>query len=151
MSLNRAVTVRYAKSDDFPWVLSELKRFAEEAGEEHLFPSDSEFAMGFLSGLAGKHVFLVAEGDERMGFIAGALTPHYFNPNVTSLAEVFWWVSPEHRNSRAGLLLLTEYIRQGKARADIVCLTLKANSPVRETTLKRRGFQLSERNFVLGG
>lgn len=133
-----------------PWLLDQLQTFAECFTSAYpLFPSDMDEARAVLDNLITNHVFLVAEQDgELMGFIAGVLWPHSYNKDILVLNESFWWVSAEHRGTRAGALLLTEFMEWGKREANWVVMTLEDNSPVREESLLKRGFRLKERNYL---
>lgn len=92
-------------------------------------------------------------GDEdpwiRTGFIAGFLYPHFFNPEIMTLMEVFWWVAEPYRQSRAGLKLFNQFLEFGKDRADQVIFTLEDNSPVKGSFLTKKGFRVKEHSFVL--
>ncbi len=44
--------------------------------------------------------------NEVNGAIGGLLHPHYFNQSALTGAELFWWVSPNHRG-KLGFQLLT--------------------------------------------
>lgn len=149
-----AVTVRAATPEDVPWLLEQLRAFDRFFGARRsLFP-DENTALQVLTGLLDAHVFLVAEQhadlDARpVGFLCGTLAGHPFNPTIRVLSEVFWWVAPEHRGSRAGLLLLDAFLAEGRARADWIVFSLETKSPVREATLTRRGFARYETSYLL--
>lgn len=141
--------VRHATPADAPWILEQLLAFDKFFGSSRsLFPS-IEAAEGKLAYLLAHHVVLVAEsGVELQGFIVGLLGPSFYNDDVVQLTELFWWVSPEHRGTRAALLLLNAFVAVGKARAHQVIMTLEDNSPVNPVTLERRGFRPKETNFL---
>ena len=141
-----------AQADDVTWLLAQLRDFDRFFGALHpLFPPDQQHAEVLLTTLIAEHPFLMAweDGDTRVGFIAGSLAPHPYNPNLMLLSEMFWWVAPEHRGSRAGLLLLDAFIRVGRQTANWIVFTLEAKSPINPATLERRGFTLFERNYLL--
>lgn len=142
--------VRPATAADTPWILEQLVAFDKFFGSSRsLFPS-IEAAEAKLAFLVEHHVFLVAEhGDERQGFIGGLLGPSFFNDDVVQLTELFWWVAPEHRGTRAGLVLLNAFIAIGQLRADHVVMTLEDQSPVNPATLERRGFRPKETSYLL--
>jgi hypothetical protein len=144
------VIVRPATTDDIPWLLAELAAFDRFFGSSRsLFPS-IEYAEGVLTGVMTDHLFLVAESPHGpAGFIAGTITPHGLNPAIVVLAELFWWVAPEHRGSRAALLLLNAYVAAGKARAHWITMTIEAESPIGPHMLYRRGFRFKEASYLL--
>lgn len=147
---------RSAVPKDIPWILGELKKFAVFLGTTRsLFP-DEAYATAKLQELIETQVFCIVESTienahdgTRVGFIAGIAGPHYFNPEIRVLSELFWWVQPEWRGTRAGALLFAEFMNCGRSRADMVVMTLEEQSPVHEETLLRHGFKRYERNYVL--
>jgi hypothetical protein len=90
----------------------------------------------------------IAERDGPVGFVSGMLAAHPYNPALTVLTEMFWWVAPEARGSRAGLLLLDAFLAYGERNADWIIFTLEHHSPVNERTLTKRGFHLHERSYL---
>lgn len=144
------VTVRRAVPGDVPWLLPQLREFADGFGSDYeMWPGDDDAEL-ILRQMIGAAVFFVAVTEEGMGvgYIVGHLAPHYFNPRLFVLSELAWWVAPEHRGSRAGLLLLNAFLEVGDRSAHWVSFTLEAKSPVNERTLTRRGFTLYERAYL---
>lgn len=95
-------------------------------------------------------VFFVAEnGDGAVGFIAGMLSEHPYNPKITVLSELFWWVAPEYRGSSAGARLLQAFEDYGRANAQWVVMTLETKSPVDPRSLERRGFKHFESSYLM--
>lgn len=137
--------------DDLPWLLAQLRAFADFYGTHRsLFPADETHATHVLELLITEHVFLIADkGGWRVGFIAGTLMPHFFNPALRELREVFWWVDPAHRGSRAGLVLLDAFTAHGRAHADVVWMSLEHHSPVNDGSLTKRGFVPRESSYLL--
>jgi hypothetical protein len=102
-----------------------------------------------MTNLITNHVVYVAMlGSLGIGLVAGWAVMHPFNKEITTLSETFWWVSPEHRGSRAGLMLLNKFVEEGK-NFNWTLFTLEDKSPVNEKTLTKRGFKLKERTFIL--
>lgn len=146
------MNIRPATFDDADWLLMELRDFSRFFGTRRsLFPDDERTALLGLSHLIRKEPIFVAEASdgERVGFVAGTLAPHPFNPEIMVLTELFWWVTTEHRGSSAGARLLEKFINYGREHADWINLTLEANSPINPATLERRGFRLRERSYLL--
>lgn len=145
-----SVTVRPAESADVPWLLTELRAFDRFFGAARsLFPTDEQ-AETTLRWLIAEHVvFVASDVTGPVGFIAGTLGPHFFNPTLTYLSELFWWVTESARGSRAGALLLSAFLAYGKQHADCVVMTLEDASPVNPTSLLSRGFRLKETSYLL--
>lgn len=92
---------------------------------------------------------LVAKVDGKpAGIIAGLIIPNLYNPEITECVEMFWYVLPEYRSSRVGLLLLNKFIERGEELADNVTISLLKGSPVNFKTLEKRGFVNTEYGFI---
>ncbi len=146
-----STSVRNATVQDIPWLLDELRKFSEFFGtRKPLFPADEDKALSVVSGLISSQPFFIAEvNGYPAGFIAGILAPHGFNDDITQLTEVFWWVAPEYRHSRAAIGLYREFLRVGMEQADWVVMTLESASPVKPDLFESRGFRLHERSYLL--
>lgn len=147
------ITVRRAQSTDIAALMHQLRHFDVFFGAgRSLMPRDENHAVVLLQSLIAQHVFYVAidSGESDVaGFIAGHLAAHGFNPDIRTLTELFWWVEPPYRGSRAGSLLLDAYVDDGKRRADWVLMTLEHDSPVNDRVLLKRGFRMKERSYLL--
>jgi hypothetical protein len=106
-------------------------------------------AEAVLGQLIDTQYVAVADADgSPVGFIAGAVVPHPFNPDIRIATELFWWVVPPARGSRAGLALLDAYDTWATDAADLKAMTLEAHSPVNPRTLLKRGYQLAESQYI---
>lgn len=144
------VTVRPAEGEDIPWLLDQLRAFDEfvQAGY-NLFP-DLETARAKVDELVSTQPFFVSESDgELTGFICGYINYHFLNPALLVLTELFWWVIPEHRGTRAGALLYDAFMDVGMKEAHWIIMTLESNSPVKAETLTRRGFRHQETSYLM--
>jgi hypothetical protein len=145
------IKVRPATHEDFDWLLVQLRAFNTFFNSRHQLYGEEQYIVSAFTTLMKDHLVLIAESDEhgQMGFIAGLVSPHFFNPNIKSLNELFWWVDEKHRHSRAGLMLLNAYTEWGRKNAQWITMTLEHDSPVADRTLLKRGYLLKERNFLL--
>lgn len=153
--------IRPAVGADVPWLLEECRafdRFANQAQQAFSFvPDDAAMATAVLSQIVASCVCYVAvrvaDGEELvetpLGFIVGALHPHPFNPTVTVLTELLWWVRLEARGSTVGGRLLGVFEAYGHQHADAICMTLEADSPVMPSSLRKRGYVPRETSYVL--
>lgn len=144
--------VRGAALSDLDFILGELKKFADfYESKSSLFGPDDNYNSAIISKLISEHLFLICEHDQdgSVGFISGTMAPHFLNPNIKVLSEVFWWVRPEYRMSRAGLLLLNAYVDYGKENCDWVTITIEDKSPINDKSLIKRGFKLKEKSFLM--
>lgn len=150
------IHTRAATVDDVPWILGELKKFATFLGTERsLFPNE-DYAIAKLQELIETQVFCIAESTienahdgTRVGFIGGLCSPNFFNPEIMVLTELFWWVTPEWRGTRAGALLFADFLNSGRTRANVIVVSLEEQSPLHEETLTKRGFRRFERSYIL--
>lgn len=142
--------IRLATIKDIPWLLGELRKFSEFIGtSRHVFGEESHVEI-ILTGLINDHVTLLSEKDGTpSGFIIGILGPHPFNPSIRLLSEQAWWVTPEYRGSRAGLMLLDAFLEQGRKFADWVTISTEAHSSISENHLAKRGLKLQEKSYLL--
>lgn len=143
------IVTRPAESEDIEWVLPQLKEFSEFYGTHHrLFPTN-DHAFSVVSNLIDNHFFRVAETPhEKIGFLAGTFSPHFCNPDLKVLSELWWWVDPEHRQSFAGSMLFRDFMEFGEEKADWIVATLEHHSPVPEEFILSKGFKLQEKTYL---
>lgn len=140
--------VRKATGGDLDWILQELEQFAQSTKTKYsLFAPQEEVRHKIILNIIENHVFFVAEKER--GMAAGFIVPHIFNPEILVLYEAFWWVSLDHRKSRAGLKLLNEFVKWGKENVDWIIFGLQNNSGVNDKTLFKRGFRVQERQYLM--
>jgi RimJ/RimL family protein N-acetyltransferase len=145
------IVVRKAETTDVDWLLPQLLRFSDFYGTKHSLFGDVDYARAALARMIENHLFIIAESKDvgPIGFIAGSLVLHPYNPKIKVLAENFWWVDEAHRGTRAGAILLKVFMEYGKENADWINFTLEQHSPVNEKTLLKRGFRLQERTYLM--
>lgn len=148
---DRRIRVRLAKPEDVNWVMTQmpgLRAFMETRIPP--FPKDPAKFRPAIETLVTKHLFMVAETifGNPVGFIAGFVSPGFFNPDVLVLQETLWWVEPGSRDGRAGLNLFEAFVAWGERYADWISITLEENSPIRKGHLEKHGFMLKERTYL---
>lgn len=148
------ISIRRANTSDTAWVARELRAFdAFFGGTYSWIPQQpGELERRVYEMLKAEHMYpwwVALLDGEPVGFIAGVLHPHHFNPEVVCLSEMFWWVTPAHRQSRAGWMLLSTFTLFGHGAANLIIMTLEAESPVKFGTLERLGYRVKETNFLL--
>lgn len=89
--------------------------------------------------------WIVTKDGQPVGTLGALLVPNIYNPDFTTLAELVWYVLPEHRNSRAAILLLEVFEKCAEDNADDAILSLLPTSKVR--SLEKRGFKLCEKAY----
>ena len=142
--------VRLATLEDLPWLLEQGKKFADTMGPGFY---NEEYLPKFGQVMITQNIILVAaDGDQIFGMLGAAKVPNIFNPDRISLLEVFWWVAEESRGGKAAALLLKEFVKlKDRLGADDLILSLEADSPIKESSLEKRGFRLREKAYVMGG
>lgn len=101
-----------------------------------------------FSDLYRNHVLLVAEKDDGtvVGMLAAMYSSHPFNPNISVLAELAWYVYPSERKSRAGVALLKTF--SALKNTDIQTLSLIDGSYKIGPLVEAEGFKLYEKGYV---
>lgn len=142
------ITVEALKEEDMVWFVetAAVNMLRYELKREELVNLDGLYDLAYLAMDTGT-AFVAKSDGVCVGAIGGLLIPNLFNPKLTCLAEVFWYVLPEYRQSRAGLLLLKAFSDKGEASADETSLSLLGSSQLKVATLEKRGFMLSEFAF----
>lgn len=92
--------------------------------------------------VAGNNITVVEEDGIIVGAMGSVPTTWMWNPSVLLLAEVFWWVREDKRNSRIGHMLLTAFEKRGKevGAQEVVMSTM----PSTEVSLAKRGYVTTE-------
>lgn len=141
--------LRDATIGDIPWLMEQAKEFAVFYGIKNDFAGNEKYLSEYVERIINDHYFRIVElGNKPVGFMAGYRSGHYLNPDIQVLAELFWWVIKEYRNSGVGKLLLEEFIKYGEDNADMISFTLEDVSPFREEFLISKGFRMKERIFI---
>ena len=151
------IVVRHATAADLDWLIEQLVAFDRFYGAKHSLVPPDWYARDLISRLVDQGPFYVAVRElERVGFIAGAVHGHLYNPNVRVLTTLFWWVVPEARGSSAGARLFHELRRYARTHSiDQFILTLqeawdrKCATGIKPETLLQGGFRPQETSYVL--
>lgn len=144
------VSVREATVADIPWLIEQLKEFSVFYDPKLSFFGDEEYVVSGIEVLIKEHVFLIAvKGTVRLGFVAGILSGHMYNPRIKVLNESLWWVEKKFRNGKAAFMLLETFIERGKKeKADLVHFVLSGKNRIKDKALLKRGFYLNERIYT---
>ena len=143
------INLRPANDSDVEWLFLMCEDFAAFYQSKISLAGNRDYGILFLQDLVAKHYVRIALKDgHRVGFIAGFVSPHHFNPDIRQLAELLWWVMPEHRNSGAGAALFMDFVKFGETECDWISFTLENNSPVNDNFLIKRGFKATEKAYL---
>lgn len=140
--------VRQALHSEIPDLIGMAYYFAEKFGRKWSIMPVEHHAKKVLSDMIDHHVLLVSPcGDGLAGAIGGRFHPHLFNPDVSCLTQLFWWVRPEFKNTSVGARLLDAYETVGEGHKNGVrqmIMGQRIDSPIRDLTWERRGYTLTE-------
>jgi hypothetical protein len=119
---------------------------AEDASKdiEHL----GKLAFTFLQ---NGYVWLAFDSEEPVGILIAIKEPNMWNPKITQLRELVWYVVPEKRNSTVGGRLFKQYCLKGdelKQQGKINVYFTSMMTSTEACDLERRGFRCTERTYI---
>jgi N-acetylglutamate synthase-like GNAT family acetyltransferase len=109
-----------------------------------------KFVHNLLSKKIGK-VFVLDINNEVVGMLGVAASPCFYNNNVLRVQECFWWITPEHRNSRESIKLFNkveEWAKEINAHQIMVSSTATLNPEKLEKFYIKKGFKKVDINYV---
>jgi hypothetical protein len=136
--------VRYATEEDKQWVKAQCKAFLGTLPMN--IPYD-DARMDALWAMPGLSCIIVEKDDVPHGLGVYTEMPHLFNQQIKTFTELVWWVCPEYRGTRAGLILLDAMDKVADG-SDVAVFSTEANSPITSRALTRRGYVPQEQAFV---
>lgn len=150
--------VRKATKFDSTKVLDMIQSFSEQNNMPDQLSNDTldlnHIGSIFHHVILGGGLCLVAEKENQVvGFIMGIKNSNIWYPNQITLAELMVWVDPEHRNGRAGYLLLKEYnneaelMRQNK---QITMYTMTKTKHFAQINYEKFGYTKIEETWAVG-
>jgi len=135
--------VRSATTDDAQWLVESTGRMAREPlwhTDARLLPEDPNYCGVLWLDAIAHHLVLVVEREgERCGMLLGYLQPHPFNGRPSACTGL-WYVAPEQRHTRAGLLLLQAYTDWCRANVDYFVFTMHQPGNAGHDTMRRLGY-----------
>jgi GNAT superfamily N-acetyltransferase len=146
--------IRQANKYDMDAIVRMLKSFRDKAPTQFLRDSSNqEHIEKMLNNiLAGAGFILVAvKEDETVGMVIAAQHPNIWNPDVTQVSEVAFWVDEEHRGGKIAHRLLHAYIQQCEEwkqenRIQFFSLSKMHNSP--DLSYDKFGFEKLEETWI---
>ena len=104
--------IREANKFDLPEVIAMLRNFRMQTPIDTMKECNNEehINMLFHHVILGGGISFVAEKDTKLvGIIIGIKDHNIFDPDLTMLKELVFWVEKEHRGSSAGYKLIKSY------------------------------------------
>ena len=145
-------SVRYLEMRDQDWVVNVAARrtILEDLKKPELFNSDQIDKL-FNIAVVGEHSFICEKDGQPIGLVGGLQHGHIFNPNISMISTLFWYVLPEYRTGRAAYSLISAY----KKSIDMVGLecvfAIQEYSLAKSDTFIRLGFTHGEAVFKYAG
>jgi hypothetical protein len=142
-------TARVAVEGDKQWIeeVAAVNMLCEELLRPELVNS-SRIRELVAKGINEKTCFIAEYDGEPVGVLGAFLMDNLFNPDIKVLAEIFWYVLPPYRSTRAGILLFKLFDATAKEIANEATLSiLIASSEINIDSLEKRGFKLNEFAF----
>jgi hypothetical protein len=136
-----------ATVEDVEWIATiAAKRMLEEELNKPQYYSFQTVANLIMVGISSETVWVAYKDNLKVGALGALIVPNPFNPKITTLTEVFWWVDPEHRTGKAALQLLTKFVTKSNE-FDEATFSLLNHSNVVAKALEKRGFKSREYGF----
>jgi len=141
--------IRDAEEADIPFIVGEGIKFLEHHPMNLQEGVDKEYLLSLATLLIKEHIVLIAEeGDSKMGMIAGLVTPHIYNPKHLGVQELFWWVLPEYRTSKAGLKLFKVFEERAiELNASFIAMVSTIYTPTLDKVYKRYNYRPVESSY----
>lgn len=118
----------------------------EEVKKPELVNLENLYVLATMGALTGT-AFVAKKGTVPIGALGAIVVPNVYNPAIQNLAEMFWYVLPEYRKTRAGLLLLNAYVDKSNELGMEATMSLLPSSDVNFKAMKSKGFDLVEYGF----
>lgn len=146
--------IRQANKFDTPEIVRMLKAYRDKAPTQFLRDSSNQEHIEKLISniLAGAGFILIAEKEEQIvGMVIAAQHPNIWNPDITQISEIAFWVDEEHRGGKTAHKLLHAYIQQceewkQEKRIHFFSLSKMTNSP--DLSYDRFGFEKLEETWI---
>ena len=146
--------IRQANKFDMEVIVRMLKAYRDKAPAQFLRDSSNQEHIEKLitNILAGAGFILLAIKDEDpVGMVIAAQHPNIWNPEVTQVSEIAFWIDEEHRGGKSAHRLLHAYIQQceewkQEKRIDFFSLSKMVNSP--DLSYEKFGFEKLEETWI---
>lgn len=142
------ITIEPVTIADFEWFIetAAVRMITEELKRPELVNIANLYTLG-ARGCESGTAWVAKKDGRNIGALGALLVPNVYNPDFMTLVEMFWWVDPEERNGRAGLMLLKAYDERAKEVAVESTISLLGSSRVSIPTMEKKGWKLGELAF----
>ena len=153
-----SIYIREAEDDDVLEILGLLKDFANSSTIEYagdIFYPPSVAGMIKYSMVNGCCI-VAMDGDKMIGTMIGAIGINPWTMHSREMKEVAWWVDPEYRTTKAGIMLFRRYVSDSKEMIEegiikASFMTTLDNSGEGAEKLVSKYFRKLETHYIMGG
>jgi GNAT superfamily N-acetyltransferase len=146
--------IRQANKFDAEAIVQMLKSYREQAPTQFLRDANNRDHIDKLLAniFAGAGFILLAEKDEQIvGMVIAAQHPNIWNPDVSQVSEIAFWLDEAHRGGKLAHRLLHEYIQQCEEwkqenRIQFFSISKMNNSP--DLSYDKFGFEKLEETWI---
>ena len=146
--------IRQANKFDIEAIVRMLKSYREQAPTQFLKNANNREHIDKMLGniLAGAGFILIAEkDDETVGMVIAAQHPNIWNPDVSQVSEIAFWLDEAHRGGKLAHRLLHSYIQQCEEwkqenRIQFFAISKMVNSP--DLSYDKFGFEKLEETWI---
>lgn len=141
--------VALIQPEDFPWCaeVASVRMLTEEVKRPELINIPTLYLIVNKMFMDKTAVVAKCNG-EYVGALGGLLHPNLLNPDRATLSELMWFVLPEYRNTRVGVMLMNAYHEAAEATpANDGTFSLLNSSAVHNRSLEKRGYMRAEQGF----
>ena len=146
--------IRQANKYDIEAIVTMLKSYREKAPTQFLKEADNqEHIHKLLANIfAGAGFILLAEKEEEaVGMVIAAQHPNIWNPEISQVSEIAFWINEEHRGGKLAHRLLHAYIQQCEEwkqenRIQFFSISKMVNSP--DLSYEKFGFEKLEETWI---
>jgi GNAT superfamily N-acetyltransferase len=148
--------VRLANKFDLLYYLHLVHSIHEEGliGTYKVPMDDTYLNTLFNTIIHGAGIALIVESDEPIGMMIGVICPNIWSPETQVMHQILLFVDEEYRHTRAGHMLITEYIdkcQEMKAQNRIHYHTISATKTMFDLDFTRFGFDCIEKTWLSNG
>jgi len=146
--------IRQANKFDAEAIVQMLKSYREQAPTQFLRDANNRDHIDKLLAniFAGAGFILLAEKDEQIvGMVIAAQHPNIWNPDVSQVSEIAFWLDEAHRGGKLAHRLLHAYIQQCEEwkqenRIQFFSISKMNNSP--DLSYDKFGFEKLEETWI---
>lgn len=146
--------IRQANKFDIDSIVRMLKAYRDKAPTQFLRDSSNQEHIEKLINniIAGAGFILLAiKEDDPVGMIIAAQHPNIWNPEISQVSEIAFWIDEEHRGGKLAHRLLHAYLQQceewkQEKRIHFFSLSKMVNSP--DLSYEKFGFEKLEETWI---